>query len=163
MALERESLQAPEERVEYTCPMHPEVVRAEPGICPICGMALEWRTILAEETNPELMDMTRRFRLSAVLTAPLVVLAMSRMFFSDQLHALFSARSLTFVEFALATPVALWGGWPFFVRMWHSLLNRSPNMFTLIGIGTGTAYAHSAIATFFPEIFPDSFPLARRD
>jgi Cu+-exporting ATPase len=157
MALERESLQAPEERVEYTCPMHPEIVRQEPGFCPICGMALEPRTVLAEETNPELIDMSRRFWASAALTAPLVMLAMSRMLFTDQLHARFSGRSLSFVELALATPVVLWGGWPFFVRMWHSFVNRSPNMFTLIGIGTGTAYAHSTIATFLPNLFPESF------
>ena len=156
MALERES-PVFEERVEYTCPMHPEVVRDKPGICPKCGMALEPRTVTAEETNPELADMTRRFWISAILTVPLVVLAMSRMLLADQLHAWLPSRALSFVEFALATPVVLWGGWPFFVRMWHSVVNRSPNMFTLIGIGTGTAYLHSTIATFFPQVFPDSF------
>jgi P-type Cu+ transporter len=157
MALEPESPLPLGERVEYTCPMHPEVVRPEQEFCPICGMALEPRTVVAEESNPELVDMSRRFWISAALTAPLFLLAMSRMFFVGQLHAWPTSGALAFIEFALATPVLLWGGWPFFVRMWHSVLNRSPNMFTLIGIGTGTAYAHSAVAAFFPEIFPESF------
>ncbi|HEX6961908.1 MAG TPA: heavy metal translocating P-type ATPase [Lacipirellula sp.] len=157
MALEPETFVLPQERVEYTCPMHPEIVRTEPGSCPICGMALEPRTVVAEESNPELDEMRRRFWISAALTLPLFVLAMSRMFFAEQLHAWFSGRGLSFVEFALATPVVLWGGWPFFVRMAQSFVNRSPNMFTLIGIGTGTAYAHSTIATFFPQVFPASF------
>jgi Cu+-exporting ATPase len=157
MALEPESPLPPGERVEYTCPMHPEVVRTEPGACPICGMALEPRTVVAEETNPELVDMTRRLWISAALTAPLFLLAMSRMLFADQFHAWLPSRTFAFIECALATPVVLWGGWPFFVRMWQSVLNRSPNMFTLIGIGTGTAYLHSTVAAFFPEIFPASF------
>jgi Cu+-exporting ATPase len=157
MALELESPLLVGERVEYTCPMHPEIVRTKPGTCPICGMALEPRTVLAEESNPELVDMTRRFWISAGLTAPLFLLAMSRMFFADQFHAWLPSRAFAFLEFALATPVVLWGGWPFFVRMWQSFVNRSPNMFTLIGIGTGTAYSHSTMATFFPEIFPESF------
>jgi P-type Cu+ transporter len=142
---------------EYTCPMHPEIVRPKPGSCPICGMALEPRVAAAEETNPELVDMTRRFWVSAALTVPLFALAMSRMFVAEQLHSWFPGRGLSFVEFALATPVVLWCGWPFFVRMWQSAVNRSPNMFTLIGIGTGTAYVHSAVATFFPQVFPESF------
>ncbi len=141
----------------YTCPMHPEIVRDEPGSCPKCGMALEPRTVTAEESHPELVDMTRRFWISAILTVPLVTLAMSRMFLADQLHAWLPGRALSFVEFALATPVVLWCGWPFFVRMWQSLVNRSPNMFTLIGIGTGTAYAYSAVAAIFPGLFPASF------
>jgi Cu+-exporting ATPase len=157
MALEPEAPAASAERIEYTCPMHPEVVRDGPGFCPICGMALEPRTVVAEETNPELANMTRRFRLSAVLTIPLFILAMSKMFFAEEIGAWFHGRTLSFVEFALATPVVLWGGWPFFLRMWHSFVNRSPNMFTLIGIGTGTAYVHSTIATFFPNVFPQSF------
>jgi Cu+-exporting ATPase len=157
MALEAESPLPQAERVEYTCPMHPEIVRDEPGNCPICGMALEPRTVVAEETNPELVDMSRRFWISALVTLPLFVLAMSRMFFTERLAALFPGRTLSFVEFALATPVVLWGGWPFFVRMWQSIVNRSLNMFTLIGIGTGTAYVYSAVATFFPHLFPDSF------
>ena len=156
MALERESPLS-DNRVEFTCPMHPEVVSDKPGNCPKCGMALEPRTVTAEESNPELVDMTRRFWISAVLTFPLVTLAMSRMFFTDELHAWLPGRALSFVEFALATPVVLWCGWPFFRRMWQSFVNRSPNMFTLIGIGTGTAYLYSTVATFFPQIFPASF------
>jgi len=157
MALEPESPRPAEGRVEYTCPMHPEIVRLAPGSCPICGMALEPRTVVAEETNPELVDMQRRFWVSAALTVPLVVVAMSRMFFAAELHAWLLGRAMPLVEFALATPVVLWGGWPFFVRMGRSIVNRSPNMFTLIGIGTGTAYVHSTVAAFFPQVFPESF------
>ena len=157
MALEPETPALLDERVEYTCPMHPEIVRSEPGSCPICGMALDPRTVVAEATNPELVDMMRRFRISALATVPLVVLAMSRMFLTEHLHAWLPGRTLSIAEFALASPVVLWGGWPFFVRMWQSFVNRSLNMFTLIGIGTGTAYIHSTIATFFPEAFPESF------
>ncbi|MBA3483923.1 MAG: heavy metal translocating P-type ATPase [Pirellulales bacterium] len=157
MALEPESPTLPQERTEYTCPMHPEIVRSEPGSCPICGMALDPKTVLVEESNPELEDMTRRFWTGVVLTVPLVVLAMSRMFFAEELMSWFPARTLSFVEFALATPVVLWCGLPFFQRMWSSFVNRSLNMFTLIGIGTGTAYFHSTVATFFPNVFPQSF------
>jgi len=157
MALEPETPALPAERVEYTCPMHPEIVRQAPGACPLCGMALEPRTVATDESNPELADMTRRFWISALLTAPLVVLAMSRMFFAEALHAALPERALPLVELVLATPVALWCGWPFFVRMWHSFVNHSPNMFTLIGIGTGAAYVYSAIAALIPGIFPDSF------
>jgi len=158
MALEPESPAALSMKsVEYTCPMHPEIVRSEPGTCPKCGMALEPRTVIAEESNPELVDMNRRFWTSAVLTIPLFALAMSRMILAEEIATWFHGRTLSIVEFALATPVVLWGGWPFFVRMWQSFLNRSPNMFTLIGIGTGCAYIYSTIAAFFPDIFPDSF------
>jgi Cu+-exporting ATPase len=156
MSLEPET-PAAEERVEYVCPMHPQIVRSAPGHCPICGMALEPRNAAVEQGNPELADMLRRFWISLAFTAPLVMLAMSRMFFSEQIAAVFPGQLLAYAEFALATPVVVWGGWPFFVRMWHSFVERSPNMFTLIGIGTGTAYAHSTIATFFPELFPESF------
>lgn len=157
MALEPEAPVAAAERVEYTCPMHPEVVRSEPGACPICGMALEARSVVVEEDNPELADMLRRFRVSGALSLPLVALAMSRMFFAEQLMEWFPGRTLSFVELALATPVVLWGGWPFFVRMAQSFRNRSLNMFTLIGIGTGTAYLYSLAATLFPDAFPESF------
>jgi Cu+-exporting ATPase len=132
--------------------MHPEVVKDEPGSCRICGMALEPRAA-AEETNPELIDMTRRFWVSAALTVPLLFLAMSDMVLSQQL----SPRLITPLQFALATPVVLWGGWPFFVRGWASIVNRHLNMFTLIAIGTGAAYFYSLIATFFPGSFPESF------
>jgi len=144
--------------VEHTCPMHPEVVRAGPGTCPICGMALEPRTITAEEeVNPELADMSRRFWVSLALAAPLLALAMSEMLPGQPLQQMIPEGWLGWIQFVLATPVVLWGGWPFFERGWASLARRSPNMFTLIAIGTGTAYAYSVVAILFPDIFPESF------
>jgi len=146
-------------RTEYTCPMHPEIVRAEPGACPICGMALEPRTVTAAaEENSELRDMTRRFWVGVALTAPLLLIAMGGMFWP---HAFMRALnglplSLPWMEFALSTPVVLWCGLPFFQRFWTSLVNRSPNMFTLIGLGTGVAYIYSVVATVAPQIFPQS-------
>jgi Cu+-exporting ATPase len=158
MALEPETLAAPATRTEYVCPMHPEIVRSEPGSCPICGMALEPRTVTLEDApNPELIDMTRRFWISAALSLPLFILAMSDMFPGQPLQHLGSPRLLTWIQFALATPVVLWGGWPFFERGWQSIANRSLNMFTLIAIGVGTAYVYSVVATLFPDIFPESF------
>jgi Cu+-exporting ATPase len=142
---------------EYTCPMHPEIVRPAPGSCPICGMALEPRTVTAAaEENPELRDMTRRFWISLALTAPLLAIAMGAMFWEMPLHRLLPAAVLPWLELALATPVVLWCGWPFFQRFWTSLANRSPNMFTLIGMGTGVAYGYSVVATLAPQIFPES-------
>jgi len=144
-------------RTEYTCPMHPEIVRSAPGTCPICGMALEPRTVSARpEENPELRDMTRRFWISLALTAPLMAIAMAAMLWETPLHRILPMAALPWLELALATPVVLWGGWPFFQRFWTSLANRSPNMFTLIGMGTGVAYAYSIIATLAPRIFPES-------
>ena len=129
------------ENVEYTCPMHPEVVQMGPGTCPICGMALEPKEIRLEGTeNPELVDMQRRFWISAALSAPLLVMAMAM---------LGHHHSWIWVEAALATPVVLWGGWPFFVRAWQSLVTRNLNMFTLIGMGVGAAYAFSVYAVVF--------------
>jgi len=147
------------EKTEYTCPMHPEVVQDGPGNCPICGMALEPRTItITEEDNPELRDMTRRFWISVLLSIPLLFVAMGGLIPAiHQLLALAPSRVLTFIELILATPVVLWGGWPFFVRGWQSVVNRSPNMFTLIGMGTGVAYAYSLVAALLPGIFPDAF------
>ncbi|HEU4874538.1 MAG TPA: copper-translocating P-type ATPase [Pyrinomonadaceae bacterium] len=142
---------------DYTCPMHPQIVRDGPGFCPICGMALEARTVVAEEENVELIDMRRRFWFSAALSLPLIVLAMSEMIPGDPLRTFLGARSVTWISLALASPVVLWGGWPFFVRFWYSLVNRSLNMFTLIGLGVGVAYVYSLIATLFPQIFPHSF------
>ena len=143
---------------EYVCPMHPEVVRTEPGSCPICGMALEPRTPSAEaEENAELVDMRRRFWVSLVLTVPVVSIAMVDLLPGRPLEAFASPRFLTWMELLLATPVVLWGGWPFFVRGWQSVVNRSLNMFTLIGLGVGVAYAYSVIAALFPDIFPASF------
>jgi P-type Cu+ transporter len=144
--------------VEYTCPMHPEIVRNGPGACPICGMALEPRTITAhDEENPELADMTRRFWIGLALTVPVFAMAMGEMLPGSPLQRLVSPVAQGWAEMLLATPVVLWAGWPFFVRMWASFINRSPNMFTLIGIGTGAAYAFSVVATLFPNVFPASF------
>jgi P-type Cu+ transporter len=142
-------------RTEYTCPMHPEIVRSEPGSCPICGMALEPRMMSAAvEENPELRDMTRRFWVGVVLTLPLLGIAMGSMFWPQ---AFMSARlNIPWLEFALSTPVVLWCGLPFFQRFWASLINRSPNMFTLIGLGTGVAFGYSVVATLAPRIFPES-------
>src|SRR5579859_1545652 len=140
--------------VRYTCPMHPEVVQIGPGACPICGMALEPMDVFAEvEADPEYASMRRRFWVSAVLSLPLLVLSM----FGDALGLLRSHSVRNLIEFVLATPVVLWGGWPFFQRFWASLVNRSPNMFTLIGLGTGAAYVESVVGTFFPQVFPASF------
>jgi P-type Cu+ transporter len=158
MALEPVTAAVPMTRTEYTCPMHPEIVRLEPGFCPICGMALELRTVTVEdEANPELRDMTRRFWVSVGLTLPLLVMAMAEMVGGEQVSQAFSGRLLLWVQLALATPVVLWGGWPFFERGWASLVNRSLNMFTLIAIGIGTAYGYSVVATLFPDIFPHAF------
>jgi Cu+-exporting ATPase len=165
MALEPETPTQRATKTEYTCPMHPEIVRSGPGSCPICGMALEPRTVTLEEENPELRDMTRRFWVSLVLTAPLLAIAMGSMFWPNALmgflflnHTLvYSFTWLPWIELALATPVVLWGGWPFFQRGWASILNRSTNMFTLIAMGTGVAYVYSVVATLFPSIFPASF------
>jgi Cu+-exporting ATPase len=144
-------------RTEYTCPMHPDIVRPGPGSCPICGMALEPRTITAgEEENPELRDMSRRFWISLVLTAPLLAIAMASMVWETQFQRILSGATLPWLEFALATPVVVWGGLPFFQRFWTSLANRSPNMFTLIGLGTGVAYVYSVVATIAPQIFPSA-------
>ncbi len=143
--------------VQYTCPMHPEIVRDAPGSCPICGMALEPRTITAhEEDNPELLDMTRRFWVGLALTVPVFVMAMGEMLPGAPLQRFLSPAVQAWAEFVLATPVVLWAGWPFFKRMWVSFINRSPNMFTLIGIGTGAAYTFSVAATLFPSWFPPS-------
>src|SRR5271165_6252839 len=156
MALEAEIPAAPSIRTEYVCPMHPEIVLPGAGSCPICGMALEPRTITsATEENPELRDMTRRFWISLALTAPLLAIAMGSMFWPDAFMAWSSI--LPWLEFALATPVVLWSGAPFFQRFWTSLVNRSPNMFTLIGLGAGAAYGYSVVATLFAQWFPASF------
>jgi P-type Cu+ transporter len=157
MALEPETPVATT-KTEYTCPMHPEIVRSEPGACPICGMALEPRTVTVKaEENPELRDMSRRFWISLVLTAPLLILAMADMLSGMPVRHALPAGWLPWIELLLATPVVLWGGWPFFQRGWASIVNRSTNMFTLIAMGTGVAYVYSLIATVFPQIFPASF------
>ncbi len=159
MALERDVPLAAA-RTDYTCPMHPEIVRPGPGSCPICGMTLEPRTVSAtEEENPELRSMTRRFWVAAALTAPLFAIAMGSMFgykFALDLNLNGFLINLPRMEFALATPVVLWCGLPFFQRFWSSLVNRSPNMFTLIGLGTGVAYVYSIVGVVAPGIFPES-------
>ena len=158
MALEPLVTGAPAPRTEYTCPMHPEIVQAEPGSCPLCGMALEPRSVSLEEAeNPELVDMTRRFWVSTALALPVLLLAMGEMIPGQPLEQMISRALGGWLQFILATPVVLWGGWPFFQRGWASVVNRNPNMFTLIAMGTGTAYIYSVLATLAPGIFPDSF------
>jgi Cu+-exporting ATPase len=159
MALEPE-MPLVTQRAEYTCPMHPQIVRPEPGSCPICGMTLEPRTVTAvAEENPELRDMTRRFWVGVALTTPLFLVAMATML-GVKISLDFDIDgfliNLARIEFALATPVVLWCGLPFFQRFWRSLVNRGPNMFTLIGLGTGVAYLYSVVASFVPRIFPAS-------
>ncbi|HLR07021.1 MAG TPA: copper-translocating P-type ATPase [Pyrinomonadaceae bacterium] len=145
-------------QTEYTCPMHPQIVRDQPGACPICGMALELRTVtLADEENPELVAMTRRFWVGVVLTAPLLIIAMSDSLPGRSVERIASKQTLSWIEFLLTTPTVLWGGWPFFVRAWQSIVNRSLNMFTLIGLGVAVAYFYSVTAKFLPGIFPESF------
>lgn len=140
--------------VRYTCPMDPEIVQIGPGVCPKCGMALEPMDVFAEvEADPEYDSMRRRFWVCAALSLPVLVLSM----FGDAVGLRLSHGVRNVIEFALATPVVLWGGWPFFQRFWASLVNRSPNMFTLIGLGTGAAYVESVVATFLPQAFPASF------
>jgi len=143
---------------EYTCPMHPEIIRPGPGTCPKCGMALEPRTATAlEGPNPELVDMTRRFRIGVALTIPLLAAMVSDLLPSMPLHRLVGGQTLNWIELVIASPAVLWCGWPFFVRMWQSFVHRSLNMFSLIGIGTGAAYGYSVVATALPGIFPASF------
>jgi P-type Cu+ transporter len=158
MALEPIAPLKPTKKVEYTCPMHPEIVRDSPGSCPICGMALEPRTIdSTEEENPELVDMRRRFSVSALLAIGVFLLGMSDLIPGQPLQRMVAPSTLAWIQFVLATPVVLWCGWPFFVRAWASLANRSLNMFTLIGLGVGVAYLYSVIATISPNVFPHSF------
>jgi P-type Cu+ transporter len=158
MALEPKLLIAVASQTEYTCPMHPEIVQEMPGDCPICGMALEPRTVsLDEQKNPEFEEMSRRFWVSLVLTIPLFVLSMSELIPGQPLQRLIPVHISLGLQWLLATPVVLWGGWPFFQRGWNSIRHRNLNMFTLIAIGTGAAYLYSVIATFFPGIFPVDF------
>ncbi len=158
MALEPELPATPATRVEWTCPMHPEIVRDAPGSCPICGMALEPRTVTVDEVqNPELADMSRRFWTSLGLTVPLLAVAMGDYIPGRPLDRLLPPAAMKWTELALATPVCLWGGWPFFVRGWNSIVNRSLNMFTLIALGVSVAYGYSVVATLWPGLFPAGF------
>jgi Cu+-exporting ATPase len=146
------------EKVEYTCPMHPEVIQDAPGACPICGMALEPLTVTeTEPPNPELESMTRRFWVSAVLTAPILVLAMSDIIFGFHSSKWLNLGIKDWIELVLAMPVVLWGGWPFFERGWSSIVRWKLNMFTLIAIGTGDAFGFSVVATIWPGLFPAAF------
>ncbi len=158
MALEPVAPALPASKTRYTCPMHPDIVRDEPGDCPLCGMALEPVTVVLDEApNPELVDMTRRFWASLALTLPVFVIAMADLIPGQPLAGLASEQTWGWIQLALASPVVLWGGKPFFERGWASLVTRNLNMFTLIAIGTGVAYLYSLVATLAPGIFPDAF------
>ena len=141
----------------WTCPMHPQVRETSNTGCPICGMALEPETVAAEQDTSELDDMMRRFWAALALSAPLLILTMGEMIPGSPLKQWVNASGGPWLQFALATPVVLWAGLPFFQRGWQSLKRHSLNMFTLIAMGVGVAYAYSLIATVAPDIFPDSF------
>ena len=156
MALEAETPAAPV-GTQWTCPMHPEVLQDRPGSCPKCGMALEPKGEAEQEgENPELAAMRRRFWVSLVLTLPVFIMAMSDLIPGNPLARLVSKNVLVWIELLLATPVVFWGGWPFMVRGWQSVVSWNLNMFTLIGLGVAVAYIYSLIAAIFPEIFPAS-------
>ncbi len=159
MALEPVIAALPVMKTEYTCPMHPQIVRDAPDSCPICGMELEPRTLSAgEEKNPELVSMTRRFWVCVTLTVPILLVAMADVMPGlSAIVQIASPRTWQWAQFILGTPAVLWGGWPFFVRGWRSVVTRNLNMFTLIGLGTGVAYAFSVVGVFFPGAFPASF------
>jgi Cu+-exporting ATPase len=154
MALEPMDTLPKSDVIEYVCPMHAQIVRSGPGDCPICGMALEPRTVAANEENPELDDMTRRFWISTVLAVPVFVMAMAADLWPGFAPQMISFGHLQLAEFLLATPVVLWGGWPFFQRGWASLVNRHLSMFTLIALGVGVAWSYSVIGAFLPDLFP---------
>jgi Cu+-exporting ATPase len=140
---------------QYTCPMHPEIVRDEPGDCPICGMALE-PMLPSDEPSEELTDFTRRMWISSVAAVPLIILAMGEMV-ALPVRDWIGHQTASYLEFVLATPIVLWAAWPFFKRGWESVLNRSPNMWTLISLGVAAAYLYSLIATFLPDVFPEQY------
>jgi len=154
MALEPTGVPTATPQTEYTCPMHPEVVQEHPGNCPKCGMALEPVTVGVEEKNEELIDMSRRFWVCTVLALPLFFLAMIADMMPSWLPDWLSMQAVQWVQFALATPVVLWGGWPFFVRGWQSVRTWNLNMFTLIALGVSVAWMYSVVALLFPWIFP---------
>ena len=159
MALER--LPGAAGDAAYRCPMHPEVTADEPGPCPACGMALEAETVsVDEEANPELADMSRRFRVCAVVSTPVLLLAMTEMMPGHPWSTYMTQATGVWLQFLLTTPVVFWGGWPFFQRGWVSVVNRSTNMFTLISVGVGAAYLFSVAALWFPRLFPQSYRAA---
>jgi Cu+-exporting ATPase len=161
MALEPAGAPSVTSKTEYVCPMHPEIVRDAPGDCPICGMALEPRTVaLEEEPNPELVDMTRRFWVATALAIPVFASAMAAEFAPERVAGLIDPRVRQWGELILATPAVLWGGWPFFVRGWRSVVTWKLNMFTLIGLGVAVAWVYSVIAALLPGIFPASVKMA---
>ena len=157
MALEPATAAVASSRTRYTCPMHPQIVKDEPGNCPLCGMTLEPLTVIVDEANPELDSMTRRFWVSAAFTLPLLVIMASDILPGRVLQHLLEGQLLGWFEFAAATPVVLWGGWPFLQRGWSSIISRNLNMFTLISIGAGSAYLYSVAAVALPYLFPPSF------
>ncbi len=154
MGLEPETISLAATKTQYTCPMHPEIIQDHPGSCPKCGMALEPMTITVEEKNEELDDMTRRFRYSMIPAFIVFVLAMVADMAPQWLPQSLPMKSVQWLEFILATPIVLWGGWPFFVRAWQSVKTWNLNMFTLIGMGVSVAWSYSVIALLFPGIFP---------
>jgi Cu+-exporting ATPase len=154
MALEPKGVPVAATKTEYTCPMHPEIVQDHPGSCPKCGMALEPRTVGAEEDTSELDDMTRRFWVSSILALPVFVLAMIADLAPSLLPTGLSMQAVQWIEFVLATPVVIWGGWPFYVRGVQSVITWNLNMFTLIGLGVSVAWTYSTVALLFPGIFP---------
>jgi Cu+-exporting ATPase len=155
MALEPKDIPVSATKTQYTCPMHPEIIQDEPGNCPICGMSLEPMTVTIEEDNHELNDMTKRFKISTILAIPVFLLAMVADLAPTWLPDGLSMQAVQWIEFILATPVVLWGGWPFYVRGLQSLKTRNLNMFTLISIGVSVAWVYSVVAMFFPHLFPD--------
>lgn len=156
MALERVIVTTPAR--QYTCPMHPEIIRDEPGDCPICGMVLEPVVVTEdEEDNAELLDMTRRFWLSLVFTVPVFLVAMGDLLPGQPVSAVLPTAVRPWIELLLATPVVLWGAWPFFLRGWRSIVTRRLNMFTLIALGVAVAYGYSVIAVLLPDVFPAAF------
>jgi Cu+-exporting ATPase len=157
MALEPATAAVASSRTRYTCPMHPQIVKDEPGNCPLCGMTLEPLTVIVDEANPELDSMTRRFWVSAAFTLPLLVIMASDILPGRVLQHLLEGQLLGWFEFAAATPVVLWGGWPLLQRGWSSIISRNLNMFTLISIGAGSAYLYSVAAVALPYLFPPSF------
>ncbi|MGA7593657.1 MAG: heavy metal translocating P-type ATPase [Gallionella sp.] len=156
MALEPEDALPQPDITEYFCPMHPEIVQDDPGACPKCGMALEPRAVPAKEENPELENMSRRFWFSLVLAVPVFVMAMAGNMWKGLVPHMVTSGQLQLFEFLLATPVVLWGGWPFFQRGWSSVVNWHLNMFTLISLGVGVAWSYSMAGTFLPQIFPET-------